>query len=218
MIEHLPLAAADEWLKYVGIIIVVGGSMIARVMNEREKRKPKPPRSIQRVPPPPPRPQVRTPQDEVSDFLRRAAELRRGDVREVEVVDMRSGRRGTAAMPTIVAAEVAPGGQSRESVAAHVKQRLGSQRFEAREKNLSEIVKVDQQIESHLHQVFDHQISRIAAQSGEAAAPIVATVVPASTAQPSTPSSWVALFANPDSVKQAIVLNEILTRPESRWE
>ena len=57
-------------------------------------------------------------------------------------------------------------------VSAHVKKYLDSEKFESRAGELGQDVvqTVDREIDQHLHQVFDHSVSRLAAVPGEAAA------------------------------------------------
>ena len=118
-----------------------------------------------------------------------------------------------------VAAEKPVGGQ----VSEHVQKYLDEQAFTQREDALGkEVAQADRQIDQHLQQVFDHRVSKLEATPGEAAAPPTvyeppnlvgsAEDVPASFA-----TGLLDLIANPDSLRQAIILSEILHRPEERW-
>lgn len=87
-----------------------------------------------------------------------------------------------------------------------------------------EVAQADQQIDQRLHQVFDHQMSRLEAAPGEAATPPVAvgpmelSGEPAAEEIPATfATSLTDLLSDPESVRQAIVFSEILRRPEERW-
>jgi hypothetical protein len=71
--------------------------------------------------------------------------------------------------------------------------------------------------------VFDHNLSQLESVAGETAAPPVAAE-PAELAEPTiadipitSAAGLAALLASTESVRQAIVLNEILHRPEERW-
>jgi hypothetical protein len=73
----------------------------------------------------------------------------------------------------------------------------------------------DDVMEAHLKEVFDHRLGSlqkdaIANSAGQSAAKKTGKAVPA-------PVGFAALFANTGSVRQAIVLNEILQRPADRW-
>ena len=85
------------------------------------------------------------------------------------------------------------------------------------------MAQADREIDQRLHQVFDHNVSNLELMPGEAAtAPVV--VAPLELTEQSLldiPATFATglsdLLADPDSVRQAIVLNEILHRPEERW-
>ena len=81
----------------------------------------------------------------------------------------------------------------------------------------------DREIDQRLHQVFDHHVGDLELMPGEAAtAPMVAAPLELTEQSlldiPATFATGLTdLLANPDSVRQAIVLNEIIHRPEERW-
>ena len=72
-------------------------------------------------------------------------------------------------------------------------------------------------------QVFDHQVSQLAALPGEAAAAPVAveSSEAAEAAYLEIPATFATgmtdLLSNPEAIRQAIVFNEIFRRPEERW-
>jgi hypothetical protein len=211
----------------VVLVLVVGGAIFELVMRIRQAQRPGgPPR-----PQPPPRPAVKDVAGEIDDFLRRAAQ-------------QRAGQQGTAqpprptrpqpAKPTkppapppqqpLVAQVVAPapvGGQ----VTEHVQKYLDTEEFTRRGAQMGgEVVsQVDREIDQHLHQVFDHSVSQLAAIPGEtAAAPVAYEPLELSDASaiaiPATFATGLTdLLTSPESIRQAIVLNEILHRPEERW-
>jgi hypothetical protein len=95
-----------------------------------------------------------------------------------------------------------------ENVAAHARSiseqsaRLGQR-----------IIEEDHQFDVQLKAKFDHTVGTITGSS-VAAAEQAAIAAAAS----ETPAAQIAaLLANPDGVRQAIVLNEILRRPNERW-
>lgn len=90
----------------------------------------------------------------------------------------------------------------------HVSAYLDEKQFESREAALGkDVAKTDQDIQQRLHQVFDHQMSALEAAPGETA------VDPASLFT----TGLVDLLTNPESLRQAIILNEVLRRPEEQW-
>jgi hypothetical protein len=72
------------------------------------------------------------------------------------------------------------------------------------------VIEDDQQFDVQLKAKFDHTVGTLAA------GPVSqAELVPAA---PSSPAGQIAaMLANPDGVRQAIILNEILRRPSDRW-
>ena len=85
-----------------------------------------------------------------------------------------------------------------------------------------EVSQADKQIGQHLQQVFDHRVSKLEAVPGEAAAPPAAyeppDLVGAAADIPDTfATGLLDLITSPDSLRQAIILSEILHRPEERW-
>jgi hypothetical protein len=74
----------------------------------------------------------------------------------------------------------------------------------------------------HLQNVFDHPVSSLAATLGDSAKPPAVDEAESPEDQitplPSAAAAGLAaLFANADSVRQAILINEVLQRPEHRW-
>ena len=100
----------------------------------------------------------------------------------------------------------------RESVAKHVESRIDTSRLKKHAEKLGEKVgKADDVLEARLHQKFDHQVGRLAQPKPVAAAPDDKSKM-----QTRTTSSLLAMIASPQSVQQAIVMSEILKRPE--WD
>jgi hypothetical protein len=124
-----------------------------------------------------------------------------------------------------VIAEVAQGQEKPVGgqVSEHVQKYLDEQAFRRRESELGkEVANADRQIDQHLQQVFDHRVSKLEAVPGEAAAPPAAYEPPdlvgsAADIPDSFATGLLELITNPDSLRQAIILSEILHRPEERW-
>jgi hypothetical protein len=74
----------------------------------------------------------------------------------------------------------------------------------------------DDVMEAHLKEVFDHrlgslqQLDKIAATASAAKKAAADKAIPA-------PIGFAAMLANSRSLREAIVLNEILKRPDDRW-
>ncbi len=105
------------------------------------------------------------------------------------------------------------GPRPRQSLAQSAEDRIGARArtIAQNASNLGQrIVTDDQQFDVQLKSKFDHTLGKLAANT-----------VPASELTPvreSTPASQIAeMLANPDGVRQAIILNEVLRRPTERW-
>jgi hypothetical protein len=173
--------------------------------------------------PQPPRPAAKDVVGEIDEFLRRAAQQRSAQTPRPIRAQSAPPKKPPPQQP-IRAEVVAPkpvGGQ----VTEHVQKYLDTGEFSRRGAELGEevVTQVDREIDQHLHQVFDHSVSQLAAVPGEAATPPAnfeppelsdasALEIPATFA-----TGLTTLLTDPDSVRQAIVLNEIFHRPEERW-
>jgi hypothetical protein len=218
----LPLLAAFNGdllriLVIITILILSGiGQLIARL---KQAQQPRPPGGL----PQQPKPKAGDPvANEIDEFLRRVAQ--RGKRTGVEP----AARPTLQELPTTVkpksekpvvaetAADTPVGGQ----VTEHVKKYLDEQEFERRSEQLgAEVVEADREADQHLHQTFDHTVSKLANVPGEAAAPPTTELLDSGEFVPDViaPTDLFLALANPDSIRQAIVLNEILHRPEERW-
>ncbi len=108
-----------------------------------------------------------------------------------------------------------------EEVDKHVKTFLDAREFTDRSSRLGgEVVQADEQFEEHVHQVFDHTLGQLgqAVKEVPAAAPMADLSGTAPVEMPPTVAvGWAAMLSNAESVAQAIVLSEIIRRPEERW-
>jgi hypothetical protein len=162
---------------------------------------------------------------EIEEFLKRAAQQRGGgkpaeiEVMRPERAAARQGRRaaekpawqqplGPAAVDRAV--EVLP---TRDDIAKSVESHLGSDRLAERARHLGdEIREVDEEGEQRLHHKFDHQVGHLATQSREIhAAQVIHAAGAAATAE------VIALLRDPRGIRNAIIVSEILNRPEHRW-
>lgn len=223
----LPLLAAGNdvgtLIEVIVVILVLVGSAIARAVAAM--RQPgQPPAG---GPAQPAKPISADVADEIDEFLRRAAQ-RRGASAPRPASASPSGPSPT---PTIAAPSAKPiqaepvvtakpvGGQ----VGEHVQKYLDEQEFTRRAGRLGEeVAQTDREVDQHLHQIFDHSLSQLAFVPGEAANATTGSE-PAETAETSPEALVLAdnlltIFGDPGSIRQAMVLNEVIHRPEERWQ
>lgn len=101
-----------------------------------------------------------------------------------------------------------------ESVERH----LGTRSFNERTEHLADdITRADQQMEEHMQKAFNRRVGTLDEATPKASAPATDTRPLATIEQPSAATAIAAMLANPAEIKQAIVLSEILARPEHRW-
>lgn len=109
------------------------------------------------------------------------------------------------------------------TVAEHVQTHLGSSRMgEVGSKDLGQgVAKSENRLEAHLRQVFEHQVGTLASAPGEAArepTPVEpSTPADRITIEAPSPAALAAVLADPAGMRQALLLSEILNRPEHRW-
>jgi hypothetical protein len=152
-------------------------------------------------------------EDEIGEFLRRTARRRGPQAAQPDPQP--------ALEPVLVEPELAGpvGGQVEE----HVKDFLNAGEFSRRSAQLGdEVAQADEQLGQHLHQVFDHNVSSLAAKPGDVSAQPAVVVGPAADVAAielpvSAAAGFAALLSDMENVRQAIVINEILRRPEERW-
>jgi hypothetical protein len=104
------------------------------------------------------------------------------------------------------------------SVEAHVKQHMREGVFDERLSRLGEEVdQSDDRMEAHLHEVFEHQLGTLGARTARAADSTLDDDSPGQKRKPVPPKNYLALLQNPASIRDAIILSEILARPTDRW-
>ncbi len=214
----VPLLAAvnpDVVVKIVVLLLIFVVPAIGRLLATIRQMK-QPPVGRPR----PARPVAPDVAEEIEEFMRRAAQRRntQGTQPASPPTPMPAAAEPLRAE---VVAEPPVGGQVEE----HVKKYLDAEDFSRRSQALGEeVTQIDRDIGEHLHEVFDHQVSRLEVVPGEAAASPTAAE-PSELAEAAPVAAVVPLVANgvldlvnsPESLVQAIILNEILHRPEERW-
>lgn len=100
-----------------------------------------------------------------------------------------------------------------ERVVAHVEQYLDAQGFSNRADQLGdEVGQADEKLEQRLRRTFDHKLGQLETTAIGPSAETAAVELPSTIA-----IGWAAMLSNNDSVRQAIILSEIIHRPEERW-
>lgn len=97
------------------------------------------------------------------------------------------------------------------SVSQHVSEHLAGNKFDERAGRLSQIKQsVDQDIGTHVKSAFDHQIGSLSPQS-------TASAQPTSDIGENPMTALLAMLRDPQSMRNAIILQEILQPPTHRW-
>lgn len=101
-----------------------------------------------------------------------------------------------------------------EAVAGHVAQSVASRSDSMAQKTSrlgQRIVAEDEEFDVKLKAKFDHALGTLSERSSEPSAASPPPVI-------MTPAAQIAaMLANPEGVRQAVILNEILRRPSDRW-
>ncbi len=182
--------------------------MIAAKM--REMVQPPNPGAMRGAVPPDRNQSVRV-QEQIDEFLRRAAQRRGAPPAAAEPVPAE-----------ILADEDAPVGGR---VGKEAQKYLDTSEFRRRSEELGgEVAQADQQFTQQVGQAFSGEVSRLASRPGEAAQPvdvIEAEVAgpeylarPTLDALPEAGSGLADLLGSPANIAQAVIMSEILRRPE----
>jgi hypothetical protein len=164
--------------------------------------------------PAPPQPQ-RPLAEEIEGFLRQAG-VGRPPARKQRNPPQPSGgappRRGRAEAAPQAVVVVEEAGET--SVAEHVRQRMAPRLRSDLGKGVAE---AEKKFDAQLRGDFEHRVGTLSAPLSETSPAAQAGITP-TTAAPDVPlAGLVAALANPATLRQAVVLNEILQRPERRW-
>lgn len=218
MINFPLLLAAVDWGNVIFWAVIILG-FFGRALSQLFQQKPNqaPPQKQQPMRPRQPKPLG----NEVEEFLRRAIDQRRGEQpAEVEILQpVAPAGPPPFQMAEAAVAEVhAEDSQIGENVEEHVHSHIDTSQFADRESHLgSDIDQADDKMAARLHKVFDHQLGQFRREDRREVE---------STERASTPpedifrlksQSLADALRNPGSLRQAIVLSEILHRPDDRW-
>jgi hypothetical protein len=237
----VPLAVGLlDFLKALVPIVILIIWVLSQVFGEQIKRPP-PAKRPRPGPPPGGRGPVVPPKnvaDEIKEFLERATAPPTDEKADVDVSEPERGPplrstgqpaerplrvpMATEARAPMDVEVVEPGVEGglpkRGGGADSATQRLGGHRLADHAERLGEDVRAaDEGVRQRLQRTFDHAVGQIA--RAEVGSPGPRSKEPSDeTSQGGAPQSPLArLFQNRDGVRQAIILHEILERPEHRW-
>ncbi|HEY5311787.1 MAG TPA: hypothetical protein VIK18_04685 [Pirellulales bacterium] len=230
-----PLLADLALLKAIMFVVVIAIYAINHLLSGLKKPPAGPP---PRMPPPGAPPERRPPvaaqppagnfdrsvpdanapdvNAELSDFLRRAAAKRQqAGGRPLTMTPAKAEQ--PAARPSRKRKKADTSSQPDRPVEERLTQRRALPTLDTRaiEERSSQFgIRSDEQLGEHIRDVFDRKLGLLAVDSEKAPA---ATPPPTAELQSSVAVEMSALLCNPQSLRGAIILNEILTRPEHRW-
>jgi hypothetical protein len=220
------LAAGGSIIPFLIMLLILGFMSLIQKLAKVQAPQQRPGR--------PPRPENPDVQRQIEEFLRRATERNAGRVPQGDrpaqppaaaTTAQRGPRKATkaepAAPPAPETAEEAPVGSR---LAGQVQQDINTAEFTRRSRELGgKVVQGDQQFEEHVDQAFQGEISALSQRPGEtASAPRVEPAKSPTFAEVARPVSTIAgvsftdLLTSPETILQAIVVSEILRRPD--WE
>lgn len=213
---NMLLADIEDVVRILIILLIFGVPVIGQLIA---KFRQMPPPGQRPLPPRPALPDKLT--DQLEDFLHHRV-AQKPQAKPARPAGLRSlSPQAPQPVRAEVVAEVKKpvGGQ----VTEHVRQHLDQQDFDRREHELGKkVAQVDQQTTQHFQQVFGHHVSTLEAMPAEAASPPSAYKPPdlmglADDVPGLFTTGLLELLTTPESLRQAIILNEVLHRPEERW-
>lgn len=207
----LPLADIGQLIGVVIFVLFLVISVAGQLATKwREIQQEAQRRAGPRRPPPTQGPLEK----EIAEFLRTAGQRRRpGQVPSAAAPNARPPE-----VPARAPIEQPLEAEIIEPEAGHLREALQTRRLVS--VTPKEVSQADQRLQEHLHGAFNHHLGPLAAgeaRAEPAATGSTATQEPAMTIPPAALAGFGALLASGESVRQAIILSEILTRPEHRW-
>lgn len=195
----------DEILKIIVMVVFGLIYLFNHLFGAGKAQKRRPARPAE--PRPAGRPEV---QDEVAEFLRRAAEKR--------APAKRPDARPAAARRPIPAESVEPRAQAPSSrFPQPMHSQVDNPELAQRAAQLGHVDQTEAAFQAHM-QTFEHSVGSIREQDAPSA-PALASPADGNLAAAPAPASEVfaAILADAQSLRHAIILNEIIRRPEERW-
>jgi hypothetical protein len=231
MFDFVLLAAIEDWLKFaiplVFFIIYALNQLLTASKSKAATTRENPPRrrpeGAER-PLQPSRQQTAQPTGgqaqlnaEIEQFLKRAGE-RRGDRMRRESPVKPAPKSPPKPPPREQPRDAESPRREFDNLATSVEKHLGDRGFKQRAEHLADdIVRADQQMEDHMQKAFSRKVGTLSEGGAIADVPVTDSSPVAVTEHSETAVALAALLSNPQTLKQMIVLNEILTRPEIRW-
>ena len=230
IVANVLLAGIQDWIGLIVPIVLFLYAMIQLLLAKAPQPQQKRPRRVPGEPverplnPPPPKPGEQQTQlnAEIEEFLKRAGQRRQRSQRQKEPTlksPPKPAPRTIAAPAKTAPPPAPPPTQPREisTVSESVEKHLANRGFGQRAEHLADdIVRADAVMEEHVKSAFNRKVGRLGgAETSAPAAPVTDVEPTVVAADPAT--AMATLLANPQNVRQAVILNEILTRPEHRW-
>jgi hypothetical protein len=175
--------------------------------------------------------------DEIAEFLRRAAARRAEQLQQQQ--RMEAQRRAaqqaqqlapppaplqrpmpSRPMPPVVEAEIVDDEPvelrpALSRVAQHVAQHIDTRQFAQRAERLGDVPEQsDERMDAHLHQAFDHSLGKLSSGTHAITAAHIPEVDNEMKSRVASHHPLLAMLANPQSVRNAMIVSELLKRPE----
>jgi hypothetical protein len=103
-----------------------------------------------------------------------------------------------------------------EDVATHVRKHLDAQEFERRTGSMGQLAELDDTVDEHVEQVFDHRLGTLVDQGVTTEADSTGAVTTEPGVAVVAAAGIAEVLADPASLRNAIILQEILRPPQ--WE
>ncbi|MFP6669958.1 MAG: hypothetical protein VB857_00975 [Pirellulaceae bacterium] len=138
----------------------------------------------------------------IEDFLRRAIQQKLGKrLEEVEILPAGEVQQPPAAKVHVLA---------EQDVAEHVTDHLDTTEYADRASHLGEEVgEADERLEKHLHEAFDHKLGTLEHEDLDPSSD--------KKSSESSPQGLQQLLRTKSALRNAIILREIIDRPDHRW-
>jgi predicted flap endonuclease-1-like 5' DNA nuclease len=230
--------AAGDWLSalvpiVIAVILLIGrliSSMKSTTPPPRNKQPRRPPETAERsLRPPQKQPAPQAPGQsqlnaEIEQFLKRAGDRPSREpalTPQPKTTQPKTPKRTSPKSLTREQPLDAEPVERRDftSVGASVEKHLANRGFTQRAEHLADdIVRADQEMEQHMQKAFGRRVGTLGDETAKTSSTPVTDVEPVSAAPRSPAADTLGnLLSNPQNVKQAVILNEILQRPEHRW-
>lgn len=216
----IPILLADgEWVKLIVPLVMFSIWAMNRLFGgESPAAKQAKARQQARANPPPPPADKQRVEDEVSEFLRRAAQQRSsvGHTRtppasqppKPPIVQRRSP--APTQKEIAAAAEAERAAARPRTLTPTISDPLGQRALAERTVDAKEVVQAEAAMQSHLSQVFGHKVGTLAGNQ-------VATAAPSGQTSSEPAAEVVEMLRDPQSIRDAIIVSEVLRRPTERW-